>query len=269
MADRRTSPADGRRIGACASSARARRISGTAAPGVVVARPAAIDPPAASTGPARDGSAGPAFGRPLANDEEADERLTKVKALAVFSSDNLSSVAYATEAILFTLLAAGTTPSGSPADLGPDRGGARRSSSSRTARPSAPTPTAAAATSSRARTSGRGRARRRRRAPHRLRPDGLGQRRRRDRGDHLGLPGALDGLRVELAAAGIVVVMLINLRGVRESGTIFAIPTYVFVGLDARAHRRSASSGRSPAPAPGHRHHPARGAGRGARRSCS
>ena len=28
----------------------------------------------------------------------------------------------------------------------------------------------------------------------------------------------------------IVVVMLINLRGVRESGSIFAVPTYLFVG---------------------------------------
>ena len=52
------------------------------------------------------------FGRPLASDEESSERLSKVKALAVFSSDNLSSVAYATEAILFTLLAAGQARSG-------------------------------------------------------------------------------------------------------------------------------------------------------------
>jgi hypothetical protein len=49
-----------------------------------------------------------AFGRPLATDEELQERLPKVKALAVFSSDNLSSVAYATELIMFTLLAAGS-----------------------------------------------------------------------------------------------------------------------------------------------------------------
>src|SRR4029079_7947870 len=49
------------------------------------------------------------FGRPLASDEEAEERLSIPKALAVFSSDNLSSVAYATEAIMFTLLAAGTS----------------------------------------------------------------------------------------------------------------------------------------------------------------
>nr|MCU0510890.1 APC family permease [Anaerolineae bacterium] len=35
--------------------------------------------------------------------------------------------------------------------------------------------------------------------------------------------------RVELAIALVLLVMLINLRGVRESGTIFAIPTYFFL----------------------------------------
>jgi amino acid transporter len=47
------------------------------------------------------------FGRALATMEEAEQRLSKTKALAVFSSDALSSVAYATEAILFTLAVAG------------------------------------------------------------------------------------------------------------------------------------------------------------------
>ena len=28
--------------------------------------------------------------------------------------------------------------------------------------------------------------------------------------------------------------MLVNLRGIRESGTVFAIPTYVFLVVDAR-----------------------------------
>lgn len=46
-------------------------------------------------------------GRPLATDQLAHERLGKRIALAVFSSDALSSVAYATEAILIALLAAG------------------------------------------------------------------------------------------------------------------------------------------------------------------
>jgi amino acid transporter len=40
---------------------------------------------------------------------------------------------------------------------------------------------------------------------------------------------ALLPLRVQLAIGLVLLVMLINLRGVRESGTIFAIPTYFFV----------------------------------------
>jgi amino acid transporter len=48
------------------------------------------------------------FGRPLSNEEEIVERLPKWKALPVFSSDVMSSVAYATEASLYTLLGVGT-----------------------------------------------------------------------------------------------------------------------------------------------------------------
>ncbi len=47
------------------------------------------------------------IGKPLATDEAIHQRLSKVKALAVFSSDALSSSAYATEAILLVLVAAG------------------------------------------------------------------------------------------------------------------------------------------------------------------
>ncbi len=39
----------------------------------------------------------------------------------------------------------------------------------------------------------------------------------------------LDHLRVEIGVAAVVLVMLINLRGVKESGAAFAIPTYFFV----------------------------------------
>ncbi len=73
---------------------------------MLVARPAAIE----SRHPLQRGldrARRIALGRPLATREEHGERLSKIKALAVFSSDNLSSVAYATEAILFTLLIAG------------------------------------------------------------------------------------------------------------------------------------------------------------------
>jgi amino acid transporter len=47
------------------------------------------------------------FGRPISSEHEEHERLTKVKALAVFSSDNISSSAYATEEIMRILVLAG------------------------------------------------------------------------------------------------------------------------------------------------------------------
>jgi amino acid transporter len=48
------------------------------------------------------------IGAPLTTAQAEHERLTKFKALAVLSSDAISSVAYATEAILITLVAAGS-----------------------------------------------------------------------------------------------------------------------------------------------------------------
>ena len=47
------------------------------------------------------------FGRPLSIHEELEQRLSKKKALAIFSSDAISSSAYATEEILLVLVAAG------------------------------------------------------------------------------------------------------------------------------------------------------------------
>lgn len=47
-------------------------------------------------------------GSPMRTEQAIHERLNKKTALAVFSSDALSSVAYSTEAILLVLLAAGT-----------------------------------------------------------------------------------------------------------------------------------------------------------------
>src|SRR5256886_1579754 len=48
------------------------------------------------------------IGAPIASSRAEHERLTKFKALAVLSSDAISSVAYATEAILVTLIVAGS-----------------------------------------------------------------------------------------------------------------------------------------------------------------
>ena len=47
-------------------------------------------------------------GAPLATSQLAEERLSKFKALAIFASDNLSSSAYATEEMLLVLILAGT-----------------------------------------------------------------------------------------------------------------------------------------------------------------
>jgi amino acid transporter len=75
--------------------------------GTIVARIAASEPEHL---PARlgFGARRVMFGRVLSTHEELEQRLPKWKALAVFSSDVMSSVAYATEASMFTLLAVGT-----------------------------------------------------------------------------------------------------------------------------------------------------------------
>ena len=200
-----------------------------AGPGTVTARPAAIDP-SQPLGRVSARTRRLLFGRPLASDEEAEERLSIPKALAVFSSDNLSSVAYATEAIMFTLLAAGTSafwltipisvlivailgiivisyrqtirayPTGGGSyivakeNLGTVAGlvaaGALLVDYVLTVSVSVAAGVAAITSA---------------------------------------FPQVAGDLRVPLAAASIVAVMVVNLRGIRESGTIFAIPTYVFL----------------------------------------
>jgi amino acid transporter len=77
------------------------------APGIVEAK-LAVDEPTTALGRSLAATRRVLFGRPLSSEEELTERLPKWKALPVFSSDVMSSVAYASEASLFTLLAAGT-----------------------------------------------------------------------------------------------------------------------------------------------------------------
>jgi amino acid transporter len=76
-------------------------------PGTIVATAAAIEP-ASRVGRLGFGARRVLFGRVLSTHEEMEQRLPKWKALAVFSSDVMSSVAYATEASMTTLLAVGT-----------------------------------------------------------------------------------------------------------------------------------------------------------------
>jgi amino acid transporter len=78
-----------------------------ARPGLVVAKAAASEP-RTRLGRASLATRRVVFGRPIASSQEIEQRLPKWKALAVFSSDVMSSVAYATEASMFTLLAVGT-----------------------------------------------------------------------------------------------------------------------------------------------------------------
>jgi amino acid transporter len=168
-------------------------------------------------------------GRPLATEQLAHERLSKRIALAVFSSDALSSVAYATEAILIALLAAGTEALGyaTPIAIGialllitvsfsyrqtiiayPQGGGTYIVSRENLG--TIPSLVAASsllidyvltvAVSMSAAVAA-----------------------------ITSAVGALEPYRVQLAVALIALVTLANLRGMKESGQLFAIPTYLFV----------------------------------------
>jgi amino acid transporter len=168
-------------------------------------------------------------GAPLSNEQLAHERIPKRIALAVFASDALSSVAYATEAILIALLVAGATALDivTPISVGiaallivvafsyrqtimayPQGGGAyivARENLGTLPALIAATPllisyvlTVAVSMSAAV----------------------------------AAITSAwhwLDPWRVELAIILICVVTLANLRGVKESGAIFAAPTYLFI----------------------------------------
>lgn len=169
------------------------------------------------------------IGRPLTSSEAEHERLSKIKALAVFSSDALSSVAYATQEILVVLLIAGA---GSlfyswPISIGiavllgivifsyrqtviayPDGGGAYIVSKDNLG--VYPSLVAAAA----------------------LQIDYILTVSVSVSAGVAAITSAIPGVfdyRVYLGVGAIVIVLLLNLRGVSESGTIFSIPTYAFI----------------------------------------
>jgi amino acid transporter len=169
------------------------------------------------------------FGRPLATDEELEERLPKIKALATFSSDNLSSVAYASELIMFTLFAAGSAAFWLVMPISvlivtifviivisyrqtirayPSGGGSYIVAKENLG--IGPALLAAAA----------------------LLTDYVLTVSVSVAAGVLAITSAfpeLEWLRVPLGVAAILFVMLINLRGLRESGTLFAAPTYLFL----------------------------------------
>ncbi len=171
------------------------------------------------------------IGRPIATAQSSHERLTKFKALAVFASDALSSVAYATEATLFVLVTASVAER--PIDYVipisivicilialvvnsyrqtvhayPGGGGSYIVSKDNLGTNAGLIAAAAilidytltVAVSVAAGISAITSA----------------------------VP-ALNGYQVPLGVGMIVLIMVANLRGIRESGAIFAIPTYIFI----------------------------------------
>lgn len=169
------------------------------------------------------------IGDKLATSEAMHQRLSKLKALAVFSSDALSSTAYATEAIMLVLVAAGSAALGVslPIALGiaalmllvassyyqtihayPNGGGAYIVAKDNLG--IWPGLTAAGS----------------------LLIDYILTVAVSVSAGVAALTSAfpeLAHLRVYLALVIVVFITVINLRGVRESGTFFAIPTYAFV----------------------------------------
>lgn len=172
------------------------------------------------------------IGAPLANEDEIGERLSKTKALAIFSSDAISSSAYATEEILLALAVGGGLAAlaySVPVAMAialllgivavsyrqvclayPTGGGSY--SVSRANFGEIPSLVAASAlmidyvlTVAVSISSA---------------------------SDQVvaALP-ELEPVQVEIAVLAIVLMIVGNLRGVRESGNIFAAPTYLFVGM--------------------------------------
>ncbi len=170
------------------------------------------------------------IGKPLATDQAIHQRLSKLKALAVFSSDALSSSAYATEAILLVLVAAGVGALSNswPIALGiaglllivsfsyfqtihayPNGGGAYIVSKDNLGITSGLVAAASLLidyTLTVAVSISAGVA-----AITSAFPE-------------------MSPYRVQMALVIVVFITMMNLRGVKESGTFFAIPTYAFVG---------------------------------------
>ncbi len=170
------------------------------------------------------------LGRPLATAQSGEQRLSNPVALAIFSSDPLSSVAYATEEILLVLILAGTAALHYSIGISivivglvailtasyrqtifayPSGGGAYVVSKSNLGE--SPGLVAAAA----------------------LLIDYVLTVAVSVAAGVAALTSAIPALlehRVALGLAAIVLLTWGNLRGVRESGRIFALPTYMFVG---------------------------------------
>jgi amino acid transporter len=200
-------------------------------PGQLVAKPAASAPKTA-VGRLWNRIRAITIGRPLASEEEIGERLSKKKALAIFSSDAISSSAYATEEILRVLVLAGSGialvfslrvaiaisillavvalsyrqvcrayPAGGGAySVSKENLGAIASLVAASALLIDYVMTVAVSTASAV-------------------------------AQAYSVVPSLYNVRIEIAVVAIALITTANLRGLRESGNIFAIPTYLFLGL--------------------------------------
>jgi len=171
------------------------------------------------------------IGRPMATIEEQHERLTKRVAVAVFSSDAISSTAYATEEILIVLILAGTAATQyslwvaalvvfllgivvlsyrQTVHAYPSGGGSYVVAGENLG--TLPGLIAAAS----------------------LMVDYVMTVAVSVASGVAAITSAFPGVmpwRILIAVALVILVAMVNLRGVRESGSIFAIPTYAFVVL--------------------------------------
>ena len=201
-----------------------------AGPGQLVAKPAA-NQPKTGVGRAWARIRMVAIGRPLASEEEAGERLSKKKALAIFSSDAISSSAYATQEIIRVLAVAGAAALAYSVGVSiaiavllavvsssyrqvcrayPNGGGAYAVAKENLS-PMFGLIAAAALLIDYVMTVAVSTA------------SAIGQ--------IVSVVPSLNDVKIEIAVGVIVLMTVANLRGLRESGNIFAIPTYSFVFL--------------------------------------
>ncbi len=168
-------------------------------------------------------------GRPIASEHQAHERLNNIKALAVFSSDALSSVAYATEAILGVLILAGAAAFGYTIPISIAIAVLLAIVGISYRQTIAAYPNGASA--------------------YLVAKANLGTLPSLTAGASLlidytltvavsvsaGVAAIISAVpnlhqwRVEICVGFVCLIILGNLRGIRESGTIFAIPTYLFI----------------------------------------
>ncbi len=197
-------------------------------PGQLTAK-AAASAPTTSVGRAWARVKSIAIGRPLASDEEIGERLSKTKALAIFSSDAISSSTYATEEILRILAIAGASALAWGPEIALAIAGLLLVVALSYRQVCMAYPTGGGAYAVARANLGQGVALV---AAAALLYDYIMTVAVSVAAGIAAFTSVYQGLlpwRAELGVAAIALLALANLRGLRESGNIFAVPTYAYV----------------------------------------